>query len=174
MSNEVSTRVATAKDARIISAVAAVSFYEAYFEQDDPRLMTDYICENFREEVIADELASPENTFLLAYRRGRVVGYAKMRDVEPHPSVTETESIELHRFYLIERVWGSGVGDVLLDHCFSTARELGKKALWLGVWDENMRGQSFYNRRGFKQVGTVTFPYGEDESGTSLVMQFDL
>lgn len=174
MSNEISVRIASAEDVRIISAVATVSFYEAYFEQDDPRTMTDYLVDNFAVDVILKELAAPENTFLIAYKRGRAVGYAKLRDIEPHSSVTVPEAIEIQRFYLIERIWGKGVGDVLLDRCLETAKEMGKSALWLGVWEENMRGQSFYNRRGFRQVGTVTFPYGEDESGTSLVMQYDL
>lgn len=174
MPNEISVRVASAEDVRIISAVATVSFYEAYFEQDDPRTMTDYLVENFAVDVVSDELASPENIFLIAYKRGRAVGYAKIRDIEPHSSVNVRDALEIQRFYLIERVWGKGVGDVLLDRCLETAKDMGKRALWLGVWEENMRGQSFYNRRGFRQVGTVTFPYGEEEAGTSLVMQYDL
>jgi diamine N-acetyltransferase len=174
MSKEITVKVAAPEDARLISAVATVSFYEAYFEQDDPHTLADYLAETFSEAAIAADLASPDNTYLIARSRGRVVGYAKLRDAETHESVRSDKAIEIQRFYLIERVWGKGVGDVLLDECIAHARSIGKNVLWLGVWEENMRGQSFYNRRGFKQVGTVLFPYGENDSGTSFVMQLEI
>lgn len=174
MSKEISVRIASANDARLIAAVATVSFYEAYFEQDDPYTLADYLADTFSEAVIVADLASPDNTYLVAYSNGRAVGYAKLRDAEPHTSVRSDSAIEIQRFYLIERVWGKGVGDLLLDECIKYAKSIGKIVLWLGVWEENMRGQSFYNRRGFKQVGTVTFPYGENDSGTSLVMQIEV
>lgn len=169
----VSIRPATPADANLIASLATVSFYEAYFEQDDSHDLSRYLIENFSPDVIAAELTAPEFTYLIAYRKGRAVGYAKLRDGEAHEGVTSPNAIELQRIYLIERVWGTGIGDLLLDRCFEEARSMGKETLWLGVWEENRRGLSFYNRRGFERVGSLTFPYG-DSVGINAVMKIRL
>jgi ribosomal protein S18 acetylase RimI-like enzyme len=170
---EISVRRATAEDVNLLSSIATVSFYEAYFEQDDSHDLSNYLIENFSLDVIAADIASDESTYLIATRAGKAVGYAKLRDGEPHESIKSTNAIELQRFYLIERVWGTGVGDVLLDRCIAEARLMGKEVLWLGVWEENRRGNSFYAKHGFERVGTLTFPYG-DSVGINAVMRIDL
>jgi ribosomal protein S18 acetylase RimI-like enzyme len=45
--------------------------------------------------------------------------------------------------------------------------------LWLGVWEENKRGLSFYAKHGFTRVGTLTFPYS-DSVGINAVMQVEV
>ena len=170
---EMSISRASGGDARLIAALATVTFYETYFEQDDPRDMANYLADTFAPEKIAAELADPNSYFFIAYRRGRAVGYAKLRGGEPHESVTSPNPIELQRIYLVERVWGTGAGSVLLQHCLEFARALGKDALWLGVWEENPRALAFYEKHGFRRVGTLEFPYG-DTVGVNAVMRMAL
>lgn len=50
---------------------------------------------------------------------------------------------------------------------------MGRAVLWLGVWEENERGLSFYAKHGFERVGTLTFPYGSSV-GINAVLQIDL
>lgn len=170
---EVSIRKATVDDARLISALATVSFYEAYFEQDEPHDMADYLNENFTSEKVAADISSPKNSFFIAFRRGKAVGYAKMKDGEPHESLANENAVELQRIYLVERVWGTGIGEILLKYCIDKAVSMGREVLWLGVWEENKRGLSFYAKHGFERVGTLTFPYG-DSVGINAVMQIEL
>ena len=80
LEREISIRKAGINDLRLISVLATASFYEAYFEQDDPHDIADYITESFSHERLSEELQSAETTFLIAFRRGRAVGYAKLRD----------------------------------------------------------------------------------------------
>lgn len=169
----VSIRTAEISDARLISTLATVSFFEAYFEQDDPQSLTDYLIDNFAVEKIAEELALPEVKFFIAYRNDKAVGYAKLREGDPHESVTSQNAVELQRIYLIERVWGTGLGEALLEFCLEEAKTMGKDVIWLGVWEENKRGLSFYAKHGFTKVGTLKFPYG-DSYGINQVMQRDL
>jgi diamine N-acetyltransferase len=170
---EITVRRATPEDANLLTSLATVSFYEAYFEQDDSHDLADYLVENFSTSVISTDLSVAKSIYLIAFRGGKAVGYAKLRDGEVHESVTNRNAIELQRCYLIERVWGTGIGDVLLDRCFSEARTMGKEVLWLGVWEENERGLSFYRKHGFERVGTLTFPYG-DSVGINAVMEIRL
>jgi ribosomal protein S18 acetylase RimI-like enzyme len=175
MSNQpaVSIRLAGVSDARLISTLATVSFFEAYFEQDDPHSLADYLIGNFAAEKIALELALPEVKFFIVHRDDKAVGYAKLGESEPHESITSKNAVELQRIYLVERVWGTGVGEILLECCLDEAKAMGKEVLWLGVWEENKRGRSFYGKHGFIEVGTLKFPYG-DSYGINRVMQREL
>jgi ribosomal protein S18 acetylase RimI-like enzyme len=167
---DVSIRKATPADVALLSSLSIVTFYEAYFEQDDPHDLANYLRENFSTEAIEAEME--HSAYFIAFRRGRAVGYAKLRDGEPHESVAGY-AIELQRIYLVERVWGSGIGEILLERCMDEARAMGKDVLWLGVWEENRRGLSFYAKHGFERVGTLTFPYC-GSVGINAVMQISL
>ena len=173
VTKEISIRSAGPDDARLISTIASVTFYESYFEQDAPPDLANYIVDSFAPEKIAAELADSASHFFIAYRRGKAVGYAKMRDGEPHSSVNSPNPIELQRIYLVERTWGTGAGEILLNHCLEFARGIGKDAVWLGVWEENPRGIAFYTKHGFRRVGTLQFPYA-DTVGINAVMQLKI
>lgn len=168
---DVSIRKATPEDVALLSSLSVVTFYEAYFEQDDPHDLSNYLRENFALETIEAEMERSE--YFIAFRNGKAVGYAKLLDGEPHEGVTSRNAIELQRIYLVERVWGTGIGDILLEHCMAEARAMGKDVLWLGVWEENRRGLSFYAKHGFTRVGTLTFPYC-GSVGINAVMQISL
>lgn len=173
MSSEITIRRGDAGDARLVSTLATVTFFEAYFEQDDPPDLANYLAENFAADIIADELTDPETYFFIIHRGGPAVGYAKLRDKQPHPSVTSRNAIELQRIYVVERVWGSGVGEKILRHCIEFARSKEKDVLWLGVWEENPRAIRFYEKHSFKRVGTLEFPYG-NTVGINAVMQLEI
>ena len=167
---DVTIRKATPADVALLSSLSVVTFYEAYFEQDDPHDLTNYLAENFGRETIEAEMEHA--AYFIAFRNGKAVGYAKLLDGEPHEAV-KGNAVELQRIYLVERVWGTGIGDILLERCMAEARAMGKDVLWLGVWEENRRGLSFYAKHGFERVGTLTFPYC-GSVGINAVMQISL
>ncbi len=169
-SEQLSIRRALPEDAGLISVLATVSFYEAYFEQDDPHDLTNYIRGSFELDRVAEELGEPGSSFLIAFLDGKAVGYARLIEGSRHPSITTPATTELRRIYVVERVWGTGVGQLLLDRCFDEARELGAGSIWLGVWERNARAQRFYEKNGFAQRGTLEFPYG-DSVGINLVLE---
>lgn len=168
--HDISIRQASADDATLISVLATATFYEAYFEQDEPGDLAEYIHESFEIASIEREIADPTSSFHIVLRDGKAVGYAKLIDGSTHNSITSRHPVELKRIYLLERVWGTGLGERLLEHCVKTATELGGTSIWLGVWEENRRGQSFYKKHGFMQTGRLEFPYG-DSVGINLVME---
>ena len=167
---DISVQRAAGEDARLVASLATVTFYEAYFEQDDPHDLADYLAESFSTGRIEAEIGDPDCHFFIAHERGRAIGYAKMRESEPHSSVTSAKPIELQRIYTLERVWGTGAGEVLLRHCLDFARGRGKDAVWLGVWEQNPRAMAFYEKHGFERVGTLEFLYGST-FGINAVMR---
>ena len=149
-----------AADAKLISILAMVTFYEAYFEQDTPTDMAEYLTESFNLERISEEINDRDSTFFIIFRSGVAAGYAKLIRHSTTDGVAEP-TVELKRIYLVERYWGSGIGKILLEHCIEAARGEGFRTIWLEVWEKNERGLRFYQKHGFSRVGTITFPYGE-------------
>lgn len=166
-------RKALLADSKLISALGIVTFYEAYFEQDESKDLAEYLYDSFSIVQIESEIQEPNTCFYVVYRDGKAVGYAKLISGSTTDGVTGQNPVELKRIYLVERVWGTGIGEELLDHCIEHAKAGGHDRLWLGVWQENMRGQRFYAKHGFVKVGTLTFPYG-DTVGINDVMEIRL
>ena len=162
-----------AEDAKLVAVLGAVTFYEAYYEHDDPADLAGYIADAFSTKRIRAEMESPHAAFFIIYADERAVGYAKMRTDSRADCIEEENSIELQRIYILERVFGRGIGETLLKHCLETARRKGFRTLWLGVWEENLRAQRFYIKHGFRRVGTLSFPYGGGE-GVNFVKKIDL
>jgi diamine N-acetyltransferase len=160
-------------DARLIFVLATATFYEAYFEQDDPHDLANYIFDSFNADSVSEQIADPAATFFIAYHDGHGVGYVKLVAGSREPCITANKVIELKRIYLIERVWRKGVGEVLLRHCIDEARRMGMDSIWLGVWQMNARALPFYEKHGFVKVGTLEFPYG-DSVGINDVMELRL
>ncbi|HEY0459435.1 MAG TPA: GNAT family N-acetyltransferase [Pyrinomonadaceae bacterium] len=163
-------RAATRRDAKLISVLGTTTFYEAYFEQDTPPDLADYIHDAFNLEKILSEIEDPHAEFFIIFLDGRAVGYAKLRTGSKADDVKTENSIEMQRIYMVERVFGKGIGEILLNHCRQTAKERGFQTIWLGVWEENRRAQRFYEKHGFRRVGTLTFTYG-DSVGINFVLE---
>ncbi len=168
--SDLQIRKAAAGDARLLSVLASATFYEAYFEQDDPHDLADYIVESFEVDSVREQLADPRTSFFIAYRDDLAVGYAKLVDDSREPCVRAANTIELKRIYILERVWRQGIGEALLYHCIEEAKRLGKDSIWLGVWQLNSRARPFYEKHGFEKRGTLEFPYG-DSVGINDVME---
>lgn len=166
----VEIRTAVESDVRLLSVLGAVTFYEAYFEQDDPADMANYLTDSFRLEKVTAELSDPNSTYFIMLRRGSAVGYAKLIRNSTTEGVTGVNPFQLGRIYLVERVWGTGLGEKLLNHCIDVARSEGCDSFWLDVWEENERGLNFYRKQGFTRVGTLEFPYGKSV-GINFVME---
>lgn len=171
--NQVKILQAEDGDAKLVSVLGAVTFYEAYFQYDDAGDLAKYICEAFAPEKIAAEIADENSTFFIIYCDGKGVGYAKLRANSKADCIADENSIELQRIYILEHVFGKGVGEAMLAHCLQTARDRGFSTLWLGVWERNFRAQRFYEKHGFRRVGSLTFPYGETV-GTNFVLEIGL
>ena len=70
--------------------------------------------------------------------------------------------LEIARLYVIEDFIGKKVGGALMKDSISIAKEKGKEAIWLGVWEKNQRAIEFYNRWGFEKFSECDFLLGDD------------
>lgn len=158
---KIEIRTATKADAKLIRVLGAVTFFEAYFEQDDAHDLANYIHESFDLKKILSEIEDKNASFFIIYLDKHAVGYAKLRENSEAQGIKTENSIELQRIYIVERFFGKGVGEILLKYCLEVAGTRGFETIWLGVWEENKRAQKFYAKHGFKRVGELEYPYGE-------------
>lgn len=159
----------------MLAELAYVTFWDAFHAHpaNRPEDMAAYMAAAFSEEQIARELGDERNMFLIAEIDGEAAGYAKLVNGASEDGITASRPIELARLYSHQRFLGTGVGQMLMDACFSKARELGCDVMWLGVWEHNPRAQRFYERNGFSFCGTHIFQLGSDPQ-TDLLMRKDL
>lgn len=90
-----------------------------------------------------------------------IIGIIQLVSGTSEPCLTLPAPIELRRLYVEDGYHGMGIAQTLFKHAIEYSREKGKKSIWLGVWEQNARGQAFYKKRGFETVGEHSFVVGE-------------
>jgi ribosomal protein S18 acetylase RimI-like enzyme len=159
-------RLAEARDLAPLSILKLTCFRETFGPTGfnityPPADLIRFEEEAYGHAKIADELADPEHrTWVVEDADGRLVAYAHAGPCKlPHPWV-EDDDLELCQLYLLRDVQGMGLGKQLLDHVLGLMENAGPGALWLGVWQGNLKAQHVYAGRGFKVVGDYRFSVG--------------
>ena len=172
---QIDIRRATSDDAKSLTDLSYTTFWDAFAHhpKNAPDDLAHYMRQAFSVERIADELNDPRAVFLVAEIEGELAGYAKLVCDHIEPGISGEKPIELNRLYSQQKFLGQGVGQTLMDACFDLARENGFDTIWLGVWEYNPRAQRFYEKNGFREVGSHTFVLGSDPQ-TDLLMQKEI
>ena len=173
--SEISIRPATIDDAKELTDLAYTTFWDAFAHHPKNALddLNHYMRQAFSLEQISAELEDDQSIFLIAEIDGEPAGYAKIIIDAIEEGITAMRPIELNRLYSHQQFLGKGIGQALMDACFDRAREDGHDVMWLGVWEFNPRAQRFYEKNGFRVVGSHVFQLGEDPQ-TDLLMQKEL
>ncbi|KAL7424007.1 hypothetical protein Q5752_001592 [Cryptotrichosporon argae] len=181
------TRLARPADAVAIAALGAAVFKATFAHTCSGADMRAYLSANFTGEVIAAELAGTDKTFLVVQTEaetenetrtetrttatgtengqpgGRVVAFSALRRGTTEPCLAAYGGlVELQRVYVDNVFHGSGIARRLLDATCVEARRAGHAHVWLGVWEGNDRARRFYEKYGFRTVGSHDFWLGTD------------
>ena len=164
-------RHAIPDDVPALATLAAKSFRSTFGPDNTPEDVDAYVEEAFSSGRLARELSDGRNVFLLACGDGgEIAGYAKLRDGPADDSIRGPDPIEIERIYVDPDAIGRGIGAALMRACLDQAAARGRRTLWLGVWERNTRAIAFYERWGFRTVGSHVFRLGSDEQ-TDLLME---
>jgi len=169
----VDIRMANKKDLSALVEMARTSFVEAFTAQNKPENVKAYADEAFTEEQFGEEMEEPSSSFYIAEIEGRLVAYTKLNLIPAQTDVQDPESLEIARLYVLEEFHGMGIGTILIEKARHFAKMNGKKYIWLGVWEKNLKALEFYEHKGFKIFGSHPFPFG-DEVQTDWLMRLDL
>ena len=166
-------RKANLPDLPELLALARTSFLQAFTAGNKPENVQAYLAEAFTVERLTHEMQEPASTFIVASLEGKLVGYTKLNLAEAQADVQDPASVEVARLYTLEEVWGTGLGQLLLDAAIAFAKQEGKTWLWLGVWEHNARAIRFYEKNGLRIFGSHPFPFG-DEIQNDWLMRMEL
>lgn len=135
--------------------------------------LKEYLDRAFNIDTLREELMNDESRFFFLYIDNDLGGYLKLNEYMAQTDINDPESIELERIYVMREFQGSGSGSFLMKKAIDLAIEGSKKYIWLGVWEKNAKALSFYEKKGFYQIGQHSFVMGDDEQ-TDFVLRKDL
>jgi ribosomal protein S18 acetylase RimI-like enzyme len=101
-------------------------------------------------------------TYLIAEVDGAPAGFALVGTPESKACLAFDAPIELFRFY-VDKAWhGQGVAQRLMAAVEEEAIARAGRTICLGVWEHNTRAQRFYEKAGFRDVGSQPYLLGND------------
>jgi ribosomal protein S18 acetylase RimI-like enzyme len=170
-------RPADAADAAALAAVAAATFPLACPPHTTAEAIAAFIATKLSEAAFADYLADPDRALYLAEVDGDPAGYTMLVFGEPSDpdvaaAITVHPTAELSKVYVRAEHHGAGVSAMLMAVSLEAAHARSVAGIWLGVNQENVRANRFYEKNGFAVVGTKKFLVGsrwEDDFVRELV-----
>jgi len=156
-------RLATESDAALLSELGARLFEQTFGAQNTADDMRLYLADAFRSELVRANLSDPhQRTWIAEEGANGAIGYAVLTRSPAPLHLQAQQAAEIVRLYADQQWHGRGVGASLMDACLKQAREWKSELVWLGVWEVNARAIAFYQKHGFRSMGTQTFLLGTD------------
>ncbi|PHN07297.1 GNAT family N-acetyltransferase [Flavilitoribacter nigricans] len=146
-----------------LRTLAIKTFVDTYEAFNTPEVMAGYLEDAFSEEQLSRELRHPESEFFALEANGLWLGYIKLNEGDAQTDERSGRVLEIERIYVDGAQQGRGYGKLLLETAIDRAREKGKDAIWLGVWEHNPKAIRFYQSQGFVKVGTHIFRIGGED-----------
>lgn len=158
-------RKATADDAGPLAELAAITFPLACPPESQPEDIAAHLANTLSEANFRDYLADPDVTVLVLDAGGALRGYSLLLDrATQDPDVVAVlgagPSTELSKCYVHPEHHGLGAAAELMQASIVAASAAGARGLWLGVNSQNARAIRFYEKSGFRKVGTKSFRLG--------------
>lgn len=152
---------AEVKDAKLLTRLARLSFEESHGASAPAEDIQNYITQYFTESSFEKELQNQQNVYYLIYFNDKPAGFSKIVFNCPHANIPEPQITKLDRIYLLKEFYGQKLGQTLFEFNFGLSRQKGQRGLWLYVWKGNERAVRFYQKVGFKIVGSHDFKISE-------------
>jgi ribosomal protein S18 acetylase RimI-like enzyme len=158
-------RKATADDAGPLAALAAVTFPLACPPSASPADIAAHLANTLSERHFRNYLADPAVTILVIDTDGGLRGYSLLvnrptQDPDVAAALKLLPSVELSKCYVHPEHHGLGAAAELMHASLQAAAETGAAGVWLGVNSQNARAIRFYEKSGFRKVGSKSFRLG--------------
>ena len=162
----VRVRPATDADAQVLHELAAATFALACPPGLTQANIDAFIAGQLSTARFSEYLADPHRDLLIAETGGQPAGYTMLVAGEPQDpdvaaAVTERPTVELSKCYTLPSAHGTGTAAILMAASVDRARARGARSVWLGVNQQNVRANRFYDKSGFEVVGTKRFRVGD-------------
>lgn len=158
-------REAKSQDAPAIAQLGFKVFSDTFGYSVPPADLQSYLTECYTTSAILADLTNHNKDTIIVCPRDRpdhILGFAILTRGTSEPCIRHLSgpTIELQRLYVEPDSHGQGLGKLLVTQVEAIARQQGFKAIWLGVWEENVKAQRVYERLGYERVGEHDFLTG--------------
>jgi len=158
-------RTATENDAGALARLAAVTFPLACPPGSSPEDIAAHLRGTLSAEKFAQYLADPDITILVIDGGEGLHGYSMLvyrpaQDPAVAAALTLLPSAELSKCYVHPEHHGLGAAARLMTGTLERATTMGAAGVWLGVNSENAKAIRFYEKSGFRKIGTKSFRLG--------------
>lgn len=158
-------RKATADDAGRLAALAAVTFPLACPPSSSPEDIAAHLANTLSEGHFQVYLADADVTVVVIDADGDLRGYSLLvnrpaQDPDVASALTLLPSVELSKCYVHPEHHGLGASAELMHATLQAAAAAGGAGVWLGVNSQNARAIRFYEKSGFRKVGSKSFRLG--------------
>lgn len=165
--------VCTEADLEALRTLSITTYEQTFAAVNTEENMRAYLEDAFATDKLLRELHDANSEFVLLEDDGRPAGYLKINEEPSQTEINDKTSLEIQRIYVDSEARGKGLGTRLMQYAIDTAKERGKRYVWLGVWEHNDKAIRFYTRNGFYRIGEHIFPMGDDKQ-TDYLMRKDL
>jgi len=158
-------RTATANDAGKLAELAAITFPLACPPGSSPDDIQAHLEKTLSEANFSEYLADANITVMVLDDDGQLTGYTMLiakpaSDPDVASVLSAQPSTELSKCYVHPEHHGLGAAARLMTGTLERATTLGAAGVWLGVNIENAKAIRFYEKSGFRKIGTKSFRLG--------------
>lgn len=160
---------ATKEDCAAISELTTTSFHLACPEDCDKNELKVYIKEHLNVNTFVAMLET-KNIIVVAKSNALIVGMMVLEPFEK--SLAELDFVPamlIHKLYVSSDYHGAGVAAKLMGEMERLTRKHGHKSAWLTVFSGNKKAIRFYEKMGFKAIGTTVFCMGNENHLDNLM-----
>jgi len=155
-------RDAIPQDAASVAKLGASTFAASFGFSIPPADLHTYLTEAYSTAAIEEDIRDPSKHVLVACFEDQIIGFAQLTEGTTEPCIKDPDqTVELQRLYVRREFHGTGVGKSLTRNVETVAKELGYRAMWLGVWEGNFKAQRVYEAMGFTRIGDHEFKMGQ-------------
>ncbi|MET3140875.1 MULTISPECIES: GNAT family N-acetyltransferase [unclassified Arthrobacter] len=158
-------RKAIPDDAGPLAALAAVTFPLACPPSSSAEDIAAHVANTLSERHFREYMADSDVTILVIDADGALRGYSLLvnrpaEDADVAFSLKVLPSMELSKCYVHPDHHGLGAAAELMHASLQAATAAGTAGIWLGVNSQNARAIRFYEKSGFRKVGSKSFRLG--------------
>jgi ribosomal protein S18 acetylase RimI-like enzyme len=151
-------RRATAADAATVRTLFCKSFTATFGHLYPPAELAEWL-DSCSQERFGMECTHADFAVMLGEHDGVLLGYCTLGTQDLGIELAPNSWV-LRQLYLDEPAKGIGLAPALMDWALAETRARGLANIYLTVWVENHRARRFYERYGFKEIGSYSFVVG--------------
>jgi ribosomal protein S18 acetylase RimI-like enzyme len=152
-------RRAQPEDAKRLSVLATQVFLHTYATDGISSAISEHILSEITPAAYSTLLTNPAVFTSVAEQGDNLLGFAVIHLDSVCPDADDA-MVELQTLYVQEHFAGKGIGHGLLTKVQELAHVGANSRLWLTVNAKNARAISFYQRQGYRTIGTTDFFLG--------------